>query len=217
MSEPAPNSVSVSRTATCPAGGGHFYNGNEFMSRLSGIDSGGRLLRAGSVTRRPRRVRIGLLTLACLLLGMLTACGNDHQAASLVAQAPLVTSNPANQTVQAGQTATFSVVATGSAPLAYQWQRGTVSIAGATGTSYTTPATVVGDSGATYAAVGSNASGSATSATATLTVIAVVTVTITQQPLNRSVASGAQAAFTVAATCSDPSTPPYQWQPSNHP
>jgi photosystem II stability/assembly factor-like uncharacterized protein len=185
------------------------------MSRLSAIDSSGPFLRAWSVTRRPRAVRIGLLTLACLLLGMLTACDHDHPTTSLVAQAPLVTSNPANQTVQAGQTATFSVVATGSAPLAYQWQRGTVSIAGATGASYTTPATVVGDSGATYAAVVSNASGSATSATAMLTVTAAVTVTITQQPLNRSVASGAQAPFTVAATCSDASTATYQWQRSD--
>src|SRR5258708_30222225 len=125
MSEPAPNSVSGSRTATCAAGGGHFYNGNEFMSRLSAIDSGGPFLRAWSVTRRPRPARIGLLTLACLLLGMVTACGNDHQAASLVAQAPLVTSHPAHQTGQAGQTAPFRVVAAGSVPLPDPWQRST--------------------------------------------------------------------------------------------
>src|SRR5450631_2176281 len=187
------------------------------MRRLSAIDISTPFLSGRSVTGQPRAVRVGLLTMAFMLFGLLTACDHDHPPASIVAQAPLVTSNPADQTVQAGQTATFSVVATGSAPLSYQWQRGAVSIAGATGASYTTPATVVGDSGATYAAVVSNAAGSATSATATLTVTATttLTVTITQQPLNRSVASGAQAAFAVAATCSDGSTATYQWQRSN--
>ena len=170
------------------------------------------------MTWHRRASRLGLPTLVLLFFGILTACSNGgHPPGSVVGQVPLVTSNPADQTVQAGQMPTFTVIATGSAPLAYQWRRGTVSIAGATGASYTTPATVVGDNGATFTAVVSNAFGSATSATATLTVTAVTTlkVTITQQPLNRSVARGAPAAFTVAATCSDGSTATYQWQRSN--
>src|SRR5919109_384593 len=39
-----------------------------------------------------------------------------------VAVAPTITKEPANQTVTAGQTAAFTVTATGTAPLGYQWQ-----------------------------------------------------------------------------------------------
>ncbi|HXN54192.1 MAG TPA: carboxypeptidase regulatory-like domain-containing protein, partial [Candidatus Acidoferrum sp.] len=49
-----------------------------------------------------------------------------------VAAAPTITIQPANQTVTSGQTATFTVAATGTAPLSYQWQKNGASIAGAT-------------------------------------------------------------------------------------
>ncbi len=71
-----------------------------------------------------------------------------------------------------GQTATFSVVATGTAPLQYQWRKGGAAIAGATGSSYTTPVTVIGDSGSSFTVVVTNATGSMTSNAATLTVTA---------------------------------------------
>src|SRR5439155_543221 len=63
------------------------------------------------------------------------------------AVAPTITTQPANQTVTAGQTATFAVVAAGTAPLGYQWQKNGVNIAAATSASYTTPATTTADSG----------------------------------------------------------------------
>jgi hypothetical protein len=85
---------------------------------------------------------------------------------------PAITAQPVNATVMAGQTAAFTVVATGSGTLAYQWRRNGTSIGGATSSSYTTPATVIGDDGAQYSVVVSSASGSATSATAVLTVTA---------------------------------------------
>ena len=44
---------------------------------------------------------------------------------------------PQNQTVAAGGTALFDVVASGTPPLGYQWQFGNAPIAGATGTSLT--------------------------------------------------------------------------------
>ena len=52
-----------------------------------------------------------------------------------------ITTQPASQTVTAGQTATFTVTATGTAPLSYQWQKNGAAISGATSSSYTTPAT----------------------------------------------------------------------------
>jgi hypothetical protein len=57
------------------------------------------------------------------------------------AVAPTITTQPANQTVTAGQTASFAVVAAGTAPLSYQWQKNGANIAGAASASYTTPVT----------------------------------------------------------------------------
>jgi hypothetical protein len=89
---------------------------------------------------------------------------------SAAAVAPTITTPPANQTVTSGQTATFAVVAGGTAPLGYQWQKSGVNIAGATSASYTTPVTTTADSGATFRVVVTNTAGTVTSAAATLTV-----------------------------------------------
>jgi hypothetical protein len=112
-----------------------------------------------------------LLGLAASLL--LVACGGGNHGASAPAassSAPAITIQPSDQAVSAGQPATFTVTATGTAPLAYQWQRNAAPIAGAVAPSYTTAATTLGDSGSTFAVVISNAGGSTTSRSATLTV-----------------------------------------------
>ena len=96
-------------------------------------------------------------------------------APQITTTAPQITTQPANQTVSVGQTATFSVVATGSAPLQYQWQKNGSAIAGATGSSYTTPAAASGDNGSSFTVVVTNSTGSMTSKAATLTVTATVT------------------------------------------
>jgi sugar lactone lactonase YvrE len=127
-----------------------------------------------------------------------------------VITAPMVTP-VGNQTVQVGQSATFSETASGTAPLSYQWQKNGTAIAGATGASYTTPATVAGDTGATFVVVVSNSAGSATTPAATLTVTVPVTLSITQQPADVAVTAGASATFTVAATCSSGQLT-IQWQ-----
>src|SRR4029077_1150747 len=84
--------------------------------------------------------------------------------------APTITTQPANQTVTAGQTATFAVVASGTTPLGYQWQKNGANIVGATSASYTTPATASADSASTFKVVVSNSVGSVASSAATLTV-----------------------------------------------
>jgi glucose/arabinose dehydrogenase len=84
--------------------------------------------------------------------------------------APSITSQPTNRTVSAGQSASFSVAASGTAPLRYQWQRNGANIASATSPTYTFQ-TVAADNGATFRAVVSNDFGSATSNAATLTVL----------------------------------------------
>lgn len=133
-------------------------------------------------------------------------------AAALTVNAPpVITTQPANQSVVVGQSATFSVAATGNPAPTYQWRKGGVAIAGATGSSYTTPITVIGDSGSTFDVVLTNSLGSVTSAAATLTVNpAPVAPTITTQPTSQTVAAGASVTFSVVATGTP--TPTYQWQ-----
>lgn len=82
-----------------------------------------------------------------------------------------ITTQPANQTVLAGQTATFTVVATGAGTLTYQWLLGGVAIPGATSASYTTPATVLADNGGSFTVqVADATTASITSTPAILTV-----------------------------------------------
>jgi hypothetical protein len=126
--------------------------------------------------------------------------------------APAITSQPANQTVTVGQTATFAVIATGTAPLSYQWQKNGANIGGATAASYTTPATVSGDTASNFEVVVSNSVGSVTSSKATLIVNAAsgVAPAITTQPSNETVTAGQTATFSVVASGTAPLA--YQWQ-----
>lgn len=84
--------------------------------------------------------------------------------------APSIATPPQAQVVQAGQRATFNVLAGGSRPLSYQWQRDGVDIAGATAASFSTGETSAPDSGGSYRVVVRNAAGEVTSADALLTV-----------------------------------------------
>lgn len=98
----------------------------------------------------------------------LAACGGGGGGSS--SSAPIITTQPANQTVASGATATFSVSASGSSPLAYQWSENGANISGATSSSYTTPAATCAVNGAQFVVAVSNSAGSATSNAATLTV-----------------------------------------------
>jgi hypothetical protein len=84
--------------------------------------------------------------------------------------APSITTQPANQTVAASQTATFQVTASGTAPLSYQWRKNGTAISGATSSAYTTPVTTSADSGSQFTVAVSNSTGTVTSSAATLTV-----------------------------------------------
>jgi Immunoglobulin I-set domain len=148
---------------------------------------------------------------SCLaLIFTLTGCGGGPKAV-----APLIGTQPSNQTVAVGATATFSVVATGTAPLHYQWQKGTTAISSATSASYTTPAAIISDNGSQFSVIVSNSAGSITSNAATLTVSSSGPPVITQQPANQTVAVGETATFSVAATGTLPLT--YEWQKGTTP
>ncbi|MBW4039730.1 MAG: hypothetical protein HIU91_12850 [Acidobacteria bacterium] len=120
---------------------------------------------------------------------------------------PVITLQPNSQTATAGQTASFTVAATGTAPLSYQWFRNGAAISGATASAYTTPATVSGDSGALFTVTVTNAAGTVTSVAATLTVNSPPT--ITMQPMSETVTVPQTASFSVIVTGTAPLG--YQW------
>lgn len=134
--------------------------------------------------------------------------------------APSISSNPTNVTVAAGQSASFTVAASGSPPLQYQWQRNGVNISNAMSPTYTFTTTAA-DNGATFRAVVSNSAGSATSSSAVLTVLSngAPTGTITA-PTSTTTYRGGET-FTFTGTGTDPEDGPlpasaFTWQVDFH-
>ena len=84
--------------------------------------------------------------------------------------APQIVTHPVSQTVLLGRTATFTVSATGSLPLAYQWQKNGVDIPGETSASMMTLPALQFDNNTTYRCRVSNSQGTVMSNAATLTV-----------------------------------------------
>jgi hypothetical protein len=164
-----------------------------------------------TIGRKSRRA----CTVACFALPLvLWGCaGSGVTLAPSNSMVPMIATQPANQSVAVGLTATFSVVATGTAPITYQWQKNSANISGATSASYTTPPTVSGDNGATFRAVVTNSAGIAMSNSATLTVTVAVGPSITNQPVNQTVTAGQIANFAVVAAGTAPLT--FQWQKNN--
>jgi phosphatidylinositol-3-phosphatase len=121
--------------------------------------------------------------------------------------APSITAQPKNATVTAGQAAAFSVVAIGTAPLAYQWRVGGSAIAGATAASYTIATTSAADSGEAVSVVVTNSAGTVTSGNAILTVTPAGRLSITTSTLPGGFLQSAYAA-TLQATGGKT---PYAW------
>jgi hypothetical protein len=129
--------------------------------------------------------------------------------------APTITTQPAAQSVTAGESAAFTVNATGTPAPTYQWRKAGVVI---NGNATSTTADLIlnnvttSDAGA-YDVVVTNSAGSVTSHAATLTVNPqAVAPVITTQPAARTVTAGENAVFTVNATGTP--APAYQWRKS---
>jgi hypothetical protein len=120
---------------------------------------------------------------------------------------PGIITQPQSQTAVQGQNASFSVVASGTGPLSYQWFFNGASL-GAIGNNATLSLLGVGTNQAgAYQAVMTNSYGSITSAIVTLTVL--VPAGIATQPQSQSVAQGQTASFSVVASGTAPFR--YQW------
>jgi glucose/arabinose dehydrogenase len=127
------------------------------------------------------------------------------------AVAPVITQQPASQTITEGQTASFSVTATGTTPLSYQWQKDGVNINGATSPAFQITSTAIAAAG-NYRVIVSNTVGSATSNNALLTVNPNVPSlpAILQPPQSITTTVGQHITFSVLVAGSAPFT--YQWQ-----
>lgn len=104
-----------------------------------------------------------------------TGCNSGSGSAANTPVVPVIAAaisqQPADQSVPMGLSAIYSVTATGSS-LHYQWSKSSAAIAGATSSTYTTPATAFSDSSASFTVAVSNSAGTITSIAASLTVAA---------------------------------------------
>jgi hypothetical protein len=130
---------------------------------------------------------------------------------------PTIITQPVGVSATAGSTPSFTVVATGTPALSYQWFRipagstTATAIVGATSATYTVPAsatTIANDQDTYYVRV-TNAFGQAISQHATLAVGNGILLQITGQPVTQYVDVGASATYQVTAISSLPLT--YQW------
>lgn len=126
-----------------------------------------------------------------------------------VAPGPVIVGQPAATSVYTTQTATFTVAATGSGTLTYQWRKQGINIALATSSSYTTPAATLTDNGAQFSVVVTDKNGASASNNAALTVVDAAP-GISSQPAAQSVMEGQPASFNVLGMGMPPLT--YQWR-----
>lgn len=140
-----------------------------------------------------------------LLLGVsLVACGGSGGGGGEGGGGgsdPSIITQPTAQSVRVGQSAMFTVVATGAPPLNYQWSKGNNIISGATSSTYTIPVALQSDDGAQFTVTVSNVYSSVTSSVAGLTLTAA----------NESSACG----YSATSSSSDPLLA-YQWHLKNN-
>jgi len=131
---------------------------------------------------------------------------------SITPVAPSISTHPSNATALGGTSVTFTVVANGTAPLQYSWQKSTdggvsfADLGGVGSSSYSIASVALADEGH-YRVVVRNGAGEATSQAASLAVNQPLA--ITSQPLSATLAPGAAHTLTVGATGRP--APTYQW------
>lgn len=132
---------------------------------------------------------------------------NTSLSATLTVLVPAaITASPTNQSILVSNSATFSVTATGTAPLGYQWRKAGLPISGATVDTYAIAIVQTNDAGS-YDVVVTNVVGSATSLVGVLTVLYPPSILV--QPTNTTTVLDGEATFSVLANGSP--SPTYRW------
>jgi Immunoglobulin I-set domain/Immunoglobulin domain len=155
------------------------------------------------------RVKRFLFTLMCGSLGVVSGIRCSNPTGPLMAPVITTQPQPAEQTVAAEATLTFTVAVTGNPAPTYQWKKDGVDCTQSTATSATLKIAhaAISDTGA-YAVVVTNRLGTVTSDSVRLVVTQAPVITV--QPFPQTVTAGDSAAFTVAVTCNP--LPTYQWK-----
>ncbi len=201
----------VTASGTAPLG---YY----WLKNNSPLANGGNVSGANTATLALTGVTATDAANYSVLVSNSVGTATSAAAALTVVLPPTISTQPAAQTVATGANANFSVTATGSAPLAYQWLKGGATIAngtkysGVTTSALTVAAVAAADAG-NFSVVVTNLAGSVTSSVAALTIVA--TPTITTPPANVSVVAGTNASFSVTAAGSAPVF--YFWQKNSSP
>ena len=163
----------------------------------------------------PTGATLSLGAVEAILAGSYSVVVSDASGGSVTSTAAaleviagiVITVQPESQVALAGESASLSVTATGTEPIAYQWQYNGIDIGGETQASLSLSNLVPENSG-DYAVVVSNVGGSVTSSAATLAVS--IPPAITQQPQGKEVLAGTPVTFEVTVSGTEPLT--YQWQ-----
>ncbi len=146
-----------------------------------------------------------LVGLPVLALPLTISCGG-------LTVAPMILSQPMDQTVAVGEDATFTVNAFSGTQAVYQWHRNGAPIDGATTASYTLKGVKASDNGAQFMVKVSNQYGEVPSSVATLKIKDATpseeAPKILEAPESLSVKVGQSASFHVRAT----GNPTYQWK-----
>lgn len=144
--------------------------GSTNKAGLFGYENGATL--SDGSTAAARRVGLFLYEIAS---GDLTTAGREIIKAaigwSMSNSPPNIVQNPLNQTIKERQAGFFSTAAVSILPLSYQWYKNGSAISGATQSSYTTPGSVLADSGAVFRCVITNSAGLNTTDSAVLHVL----------------------------------------------
>ena len=181
LTQPLSQTVTVGSTATftvSATGGGPFsYQWYKGGAPISGATS-------SSYTTPPNSMGDNNSLFTVVVSSPSGTVTSSPATLTVTAIKPAINTQPVSQSVTLGQSATFTVMATGTGPLNYQWYENGTPITGATSASYTTPPTTNGDDAAVFTVTVTNSAGSATSSPATLGVIVPAPVAASLVPSN---------------------------------
>ena len=187
-------------------------NATTYAWRIAGRPTGSVAGLTNAATATPVFVpdMAGVFTFELIVHNGPIASVADMVSVTVSGQPPTITTGPSSQTLVVGSTAVFSVTASSTLPLSYQWYFNTsTALAGATNATLIRSNVQLADAGS-YSVVVTNAAGAVSSTGAVLTVFLPVPPTIGTQPVSRGAAPGDTVTFTATAS----GTPPfsYQWQ-----
>jgi len=191
--------LSVSATGTSPLS-------FQWSKDGSPLADGGTI--SGSSSNVLRIVPVAATDAGNYSVSIVNAAGSTNSTAATltVVTPPSIVMPPAPVAIIAGNPASFTVSADGTAPFTYQWRKNGANIPGATSATLSFPAITATNAG-NYSAVIANLAGSVTSADAALTVL--LPPSIVTQPVSSFTAPGGTATLTVAVGGTAPFT--YQW------